>query len=145
MIILDTNVLSALMHTDPDAAVVEWLDDQPSESVWTTSITVLAVRAGLELLDASQRRHRLESAFTRLLDEDLDGRVIPFDTAAAEAAGSLVARRQRAGRSVEIRDAQIAGITLARKATLATRNVRHFNDLGIRLVDPWKPARCRKR
>ena len=52
MILLDTNILSALMRREPEACVVEWLNAQPSESVWTTSITVLEVRLGLELLAA---------------------------------------------------------------------------------------------
>lgn len=140
MILLDTNVLSALMRTEPDAAVVDWLDAQPSESVWTTSITLFEIRTGLELLPSSRRRRHLEDAFERVLSEDLDDRVLSFDPTAANAAGSLVARRQRAGRSVEIRDSQIAGIALARKATVATGNVRHFSELGVRLMDPWNPA-----
>lgn len=138
MILLDTNVLSALMQGELDQTVVTWLDEQPSESVWTTSITVFEVRLGLELLAKGRRRSRLEQAFERLLAEDLDGRVQLFDRAAADAAGTIAASRQRAGRTVEIRDVQIAGITNARKATLATRNLRHFEGLGINLVDPWQ-------
>jgi predicted nucleic acid-binding protein len=138
VILLDTNVLSALMQHEPDQIVVAWLDEQPSESVWTTSITVLEVRMGLELLADGRRRRRLERDFDRLLDEDLEGRVQLFDRAAANAAGAIAAERQRAGRTVEIRDVQIAGITSARKATLATRNLRHFEGLGIHLVDPWQ-------
>lgn len=145
MIILDTNVLSALMRDEPDAAVVTWLDAQPTESIWTTAITVFEVRTGLELLDPSRRRDRLESAFEQVLMVDLDERVLAFDTAAADAAGVLVAAAQRAGRSLEFRDSQIAGIALARRATLATRNVRHFKDLGARVVDPWAPTSRRKR
>jgi predicted nucleic acid-binding protein len=140
MILLDTNVLSALMRTEPDDVVVDWLDTQPSESIWTTSVTLFEIRTGLELLPSSRRRRHLEGAFAQVLSEDLDDRVLSFDSAAANAAGALVARMQRAGRSVEIRDAQIAGIALARKAALATGNVRHFKDLGVRLVDPWKAA-----
>jgi toxin FitB len=140
VIILDTNVLSALMRDQPDSAVVNWLDAQPAESVWSTSITVFEVRTGLDLLDAGRRRQHLEAAFERLLADDLDGRVLAFDTQAAQVAGAVVARRQRAGRSVEIRDAQIAGISLARKATLATGNTRHFAKLGLRLADPWQPT-----
>jgi len=145
VIILDTNALSALMRDEPDPAVVTWLDAQPSESVWTTAITIFEVRTGFELLDASRRRQRLESAFEQLLVSDLDGRVLAFDTASADASGTLVAKRRRAGRFIEIREAQIAGISLARKATLATRNVRHFKDLGVRLIDPWAPAVRRPR
>lgn len=138
MILLDTNVLSALMQREPDQAVVAWLDEQPSESVWTTSITVFEVRMGLELLADGRARRRLEKEFDRLLGDDLDGRVQLFDRAAADAAGTIAAERQRAGRTVEIRDVQIAGIASARKATLATRNVHHFEGLGIHLVDPWQ-------
>jgi predicted nucleic acid-binding protein len=141
VILLDTNVLSALMQREPDRTVVEWLDEQPSDSIWTTSITLFEVRMGLELLAKGRRRTRLELQFDRLLAEELDGRVQLFDRAAADVAGTIAASRQRAGRTVEIRDVQIAGIAGARKATLATRNTRHFEGLGIRLVDPWQAAR----
>ena len=145
MILLDTNVLSALMRSEPEAIVVDWLDAQPSESIWTTSVTVFEIRTGLELLPSSRRRRHLEATFEQVLSEDLDQRVLAFDVAAANAAGALVARRQRAGKAVEIRDAQIAGIALARKAPVATRNVRHFTDLGVRLIDPWSSAAGPKR
>jgi predicted nucleic acid-binding protein len=137
MILLDTNVLSALMRTEPEVVVVDWLDAQPSESIWTTSVTVFEIRTGLELLLPSRRRRSLEAAFERVLDEDLDQRVVAFDVAAADAAGAVVARGQRAGKAVELRDAQIAGIALARRAPVATRNTRRFRGLGVRLVDPW--------
>ena len=138
MILLDTNVLSALMRSDPDPVVVAWLDGLPAESVWTTAITVFEVRLGLELLEAGRRRQQLEEAFAKALEEDFEGRVLPFDQAAAQAAGRLASERRRAGRTVEIRDIQIAGIATARKATLATRNLRHFEGLSLALVDPWE-------
>lgn len=137
MILLDTNVVSALMQREPDPKVVAWLDGLPAESVWTTTITVFEVRLGLEMLVASRRRQQLEEAFAKALDEDFEGRVLPFDVAAAQAAGRIAAERRRAGRPVEIRDVQIAGIAVARKATLATRNLRHFEGLGLALIDPW--------
>lgn len=137
MILLDTNVVSALMLRDPDAAVVAWLDEQPAESIWTTSITVFEVQLGLQLLQPSRRRRQLEQAFDELLAEDLAGRVQPFDSPAAVAAGGIAAKEQRSGRSLDVRDVQIAGITAVRRATLATRNVRHFEGLAINLVNPW--------
>ena len=137
MIILDTNVLSALMRTVPDAHVVAWLDRQPAESVWITSITLFEAYLGLALLPSGRRRRTLEAAFARLLQEDLENRVLDFDSAAATEAASLAAARQKNGRPVDLRDTQIAGIALSRRATLATRNVRHFRDLRILIVDPW--------
>jgi predicted nucleic acid-binding protein len=137
MILLDTNVLSALMQSAPDPGVVEWLDDQPAESIWTTSVTVFEIRTGIELLERGRRRKRLEQMFERLLSDDFEGRVQPFDLAAALAAGTIAATRQRAGQRVEIRDVQIAGIATARRASLATRNTRHFEATGIGVIDPW--------
>jgi predicted nucleic acid-binding protein len=137
MIILDTNVVSALMRQVPDPVVVGWLDRQPLQSVWTTAVTVFEVHFGLALLAFGRRRRQLEDAFARALDEDFDGRILTFELSAARAAAAIAARRRQGGRPIEIRDAQIAGITAARRATLATRNTRHFADLGIALVDPW--------
>lgn len=137
MIVLDTNVLSALMRKDPDAAVLAWLDDQPATSTWLTSINVFEIRMGLALLARGRKRVALEQSFERLLLEDLDNRVLPFDASAAEQAALIGATRQRAGRPVDMRDTQIAGIVVARRATLATRNVRHFEGLPTPVIDPW--------
>jgi toxin FitB len=137
VIILDTNVLGALMRTAPEAAVVAWLDRQPAQSVWITSITLFETQFGLALLPTGRRRQVLETLFARLLNEDLENRVLDFDSAAATQAASLAAVRQKSGRPVDMRDTQIASIVLARRATLATRNVRHFKDLKISIVDPW--------
>src|SRR5580765_318297 len=108
MIILDTNVLSALMRTAPEGAVVAWLDRQPAESVWITSITLFEARLGLALLPSGRHRQTLEAAFARLLLEDLENRVLDFDSAAAIEAASLAAARQKNGRTVDMRDTQIA-------------------------------------
>jgi len=137
MIVLDTNVLSALMRDTPDPAVVQWLDDQPAESIWTTSITVFEIRTGIDLLENGRRREQLDETFSQLLADDLNGRVQSFDLTAALAAGTIAASRQRVGRAVEIRDVQIAGIATSRHAILATRNTRHFVGTGVELVNPW--------
>lgn len=137
MIILDTNVVSALMQRTPDVAVIDWLNQQPAESIWLTSITIFETRFGLALLPKGGRRDSLEAAFDRLLSEDLDKRILDFDLPAAVAAATIAAARQRAGRPVDMRDTQIAGIAMSRNAGLATRNTKHFADLSVDVVNPW--------
>jgi predicted nucleic acid-binding protein len=137
MIVLDTNVLSALMRREADSTVIAWLDLQRPESVWTTAVTVFEIRFGLELLASGRRRRQLEDAFTRVVDEDFQGRILPFDHDAAQEAATRAAERRAVGKPVDFRDIEIAGIVSARGATLATRNARHFQDLRIELVDPW--------
>lgn len=137
MLILDTNVFSVLMQPNTAPAVIDWLDHQPIASIWTTTITIYEIRLGLSLLPAGRKREGLENAFERVRVEGIEGRVLDFDTAAALAAGEIDARTRSIGRPIDSRDVQIAGVVLARRATLATRNTRHFENAGIALVDPW--------
>jgi predicted nucleic acid-binding protein len=137
VILLDTNVLSALMRTTPEAVVVKWLDRQPADSVWLSSITVFEARFGLALLPKGRRRRGLEQAFDRVLTEDLANRVLDFDSMAAATAAQLAADRQKTGRAVDLRDTLLAGIALARRATIATRNTKHFDGLDVPVVNPW--------
>jgi predicted nucleic acid-binding protein len=136
MTILDTNVLSALMHVTPDRNVVAWLDRQPRTSIWTTSVTILEVRFGLQIMAGGKRQSALTYAFEGLL-EKIGHRVVPFDTAAAQRAGDLMASRHKKGHPGELRDTMIAGIAIAQHATLATRNTAHFEDVSVPLINPW--------
>lgn len=137
VILLDTNVLSAVMRDPADEIVTGWLDRQDPVQVWTTAITIFEIRFGLARIAAGRRRTALEAAFESMLRDDLAGRIAAFDRAAADAAGRLAAMREAAGRGVDMRDTQIAGIALSRQAVLATRNRRHFDDLPTGCVDPW--------
>ena len=137
MVILDTNVLSALMSLVPDEHVIDWLDTQPRTSVWTTSITVLEIQFGLQILPAGKRRDSLMRALQIVMTDKIGGRIAPFDTAAAQHAGDLMAARHKRGRPVELRDTMIGGIALACHATLATRNTSHFDDLSVPVINPW--------
>jgi predicted nucleic acid-binding protein len=136
MIILDTNVLSALMRSEPDPGVVSWLDRQPQSSIWTSSITILEIQTGLEVMPAGQKRVSLSEDFGRLLDR-IEHRVAVFDEDAARLAASLNALRRKKGRVGELRDTMIAGIALSHRASLATRNVTHFADISATVVNPW--------
>ena len=137
MIVLDSNIISAMMRLRDDQ-LVDWLDAQPLESLWTTSVCVYEIEFGLRVLPAGKRRTLLQIAFNQALRTDLGGRVLDFDGAAASQAASIAAQLRSVGRPVEVRDAMIAGIVAAHGATLATRNTKHFADSRIRLVNPWE-------
>src|SRR3569833_529994 len=126
------------MREEPEERVVRWLDQQPTQSVRITSVTLFEARLGNALHPKGKRQRALDAAFGRLGQEDLENRIADFDATAANEAAALAATRQKAGRHVDLRDTQIAGIAVARHATLATRNVKHFQGLKIPVVDPWK-------
>ncbi len=136
MMILDTNVVSALMKEIPDTNVVSWLDRQPRTSIWTSSITVFEVQMGISILEQGKRRSSLAQSFDVFL-EKIGYRIASFDHAASAEAASLSAERRKKGRSVELRDTMIAGVVLSQHAGLATRNITHFSDVLTQLVNPW--------
>jgi predicted nucleic acid-binding protein len=135
MIILDTNVLSALMRDVPERKVVSWLDRQPQGSIWTTSISVLEIQGGLQIMSLANEKAELSQQFERLLDS-IYHRIAVFGEEAARLSANLTISRQNKGRVGDLRDTMIAGIVLAHHATLATRNVAHFSDITAKVVNP---------
>jgi len=137
MIVLDTNVLSEVLRANPEPRVVEWLNDQPRTSVFTTTITRGEILYGIRVMPAGKRRDGLWDAATKIFDFDFDGQVLSFDSAAADEFAEISAARRAAGRPIAQLDAQIAGITRSRGAQLATRNVSDFQKCGFELINPW--------
>jgi hypothetical protein len=137
VIVLDTNVLSELTRREPDPRVLAWADSLPSGEAATTAVTAAELLYGVARLPRGRRKTQLRGAVRGLLDEDLHGRVEPFDAASAEHYGDIVAGRDKLGRPITVADALIAAVCRARRATLATRNTSDFEQTGIDLVNPW--------
>jgi hypothetical protein len=137
MIVLDTNVISELMRAAPAPAVAAWIAGKARASLFTTTLSQAEILYGLELLPEGRRRDALIAAAQPMFAEDFAGRVLPFDGDSAVAYADIAAARRRAGRPIAQIDAQIAAITRARGARLATRNTEDFEGCGIALIDPW--------
>jgi predicted nucleic acid-binding protein len=140
MILLDTNILSELMRPTPEAAVEQWLADQPAASVFISAITEAELRYGLALMPPGKRRSALAVEIENMLGEDFSGRILPFDSPAAVAFAEIAAERRQAGRPISQADAQVAAIARSRGAALATRNVPDFEGCGVEIINPWSSA-----
>ena len=138
MIVLDTNIISELLRPAPNKQVEAWLSAQDGENVYFTTVGEAELQYGLALLPAGKRRNALSKAVEEILDEDFQDRILAFDRAAARAYAVIAAARRAAGRPISQFDCQIAAITRANEAVLATRNTADFEGCGIRLIDPWK-------
>jgi toxin FitB len=138
VIILDTNVLSALTAEVPDPTVAKWLDRCPRISIWTASVCLFEMKYGLNIMPEGKRRRALGQAIQTLIDDILENRIAAFDFTAAVHAAEFSGKRKALGRPVEIRDVMIAGVALSTGATLATRNIRDFEHSGLELVNPWE-------
>ena len=128
------------MRPAPDSTVLSWLNAQVAEELWLNSVVVSELLFGITRLPAGARKRQLADTFAAMLEQDFAGRILPFDLEAAVIYAELAAGCEAKGRPVEMADAQIAAICLAQGAKLATRNLKHFEGLGLGLVNPWSGA-----
>ncbi len=136
MIILDTNVVSETMKPQPATAVIEWLDRQVVDTLYLTSLTQAELLAGVASMPDGQRRDRLVSSLLGVLGL-FEGRILPFDGAAAQQYAKLAAASRRSGHGFPVPDGYIAAIAAVRGFAVATRDASPFRAAGIQVIDPW--------
>lgn len=137
MILLDSNVVSALMRLHLEPTVRAWLRRQSPFELFTSTPTVFEIRFGIECRPQGRQRRALETACRHVISSILGNRILSLDEPSAAAAGRARAIQIGMGNNVAIVDSQVAGVALAHRATVATRNTRDFSGLGLTLVDPW--------
>ncbi|HEY0105898.1 MAG TPA: PIN domain-containing protein [Rhizomicrobium sp.] len=137
MIVIDTNVLSEPMRPRPDHRLLAWLDANAG-ALWTSAVTVQEIVFGIQRLKDGSRRERVRRNFEAAFSTLIGSRVLALDEAAARLAGAIAAQRANDGRPIASADAQIAAIAQSNAASLATRNVSDFADIGLALINPWE-------
>lgn len=137
MILLDTNVVSELMRPAPAEAVLAWFAAQDAANLFLSAIGEAELRRGAAMLPAGKRRAQLMAAIDAMIAEDFADRILPFDSAAAQAFVLVFLERRAAGRPISFADCQIAATARAQGAAIATRNTADFADCGIAVIDPW--------
>ncbi len=133
--IVDTNVLSEVLRPAPSAEVTSWLRRRES-TIHLSVVTVQELTFGVARMPRGARRAELQ----RSVDDAIrafHGRVLPITIEVARTAGLLLAERLVNGRPLSLPDAQIAATALVHGYSLATRNVRDFEGLGLDVVNPW--------
>jgi toxin FitB len=137
VIVLDTNVLCEPLKTPPAQKVVDWLDNQSAETLYITAVTRAELWYGVLRLPNGRRKNELAAQVERVLGL-FNGRTLDFDSAAADTLAQIAAECDKKGKRAVAPDAYIAACAVARGFAVATRNVNHFEHLGVRLIDPWR-------
>ena len=140
MILLDTNVVSEVMKTQPAEAVVAWLNGQDSERLYVSAITIGEITYELRILPDGKRRSGLRERFERFVALAFDQRVLSYDESAARVYGELMGDRKELGLPMSVPDGQIAAIARLNHLAVATRNVLDFEHCGIDVLNPFEAA-----
>lgn len=133
MIVLDTNIISELMKTSPSTNVINWIDRQDVLSLMVTTVTIAEISYGITSRPKGKRRNILQEAFSKTMIEGFTNRVLHFNQEAAYQYGNIMSMRKKIGFPLSILDGQIASIAFSSNAILATRNIKVFHKLGIKL------------
>ncbi len=136
--VLDTNVVSALRVRSRHPAVERWAASVPVADQFVTALTIAEIERGVvakERSDAPQGTV-LRAWFEQRVLPAFAGRVLAFDLQAARILATYPIPEQ-----APLDDALIAAVAEAAKMTVVTRNVRHFEPLGVRCLNPWELGR----
>ena len=140
MIVLDTNVASEFMKAQVNQTALKWMRFQDQSQHYLTSVTVMEIWFGAERGYLRNGASRLLEATEHLINRRFSGKILDLDATAAALAGRLRAKCEASGRAIAVQDTMIAAICLSQGATLATRNVKDFEGLDLRLINPFEEA-----
>ena len=137
-ILLDTNILSELMRAQPNESVVAWVGDKATDALYTSVITEAEGLYGLQLMPQGKRRDLQTMVFQTLLERLFQKRIITFGRREAACYAGIMASRRGAGRPISQSDAMIAAIAKVNDMALATRNIKDFQGLDLKLINPFE-------
>jgi predicted nucleic acid-binding protein len=135
--LVDTNVISEILRTAPDARVAAWSQHQSKDTLFLSVISMGELRKGLTIMPGGARRRQLEKSIEEHLPAWFADRILPVTQSIAERWGALDGRRQLMGRPLNVPDGQIAATALEHGLTVVTRNAKDFQDLGVNILNPW--------
>jgi predicted nucleic acid-binding protein len=133
--LLDTDVISQLTKDQPHAGVIRWINEQEDVDLFLSVATLLEIRVGIELADKGKKRELLERWLVDALPERFDDRIIPVERHVADLTGRIMARSRSEGWLMGSMDALIGATAMVNEMGLATLNRKHFEKLGVELVE----------
>jgi predicted nucleic acid-binding protein len=136
MYLLDTNIVSELRRaTKAHPGVRSWAHSLPAASLYLSAISILELEIGVLLME---RRDRKQGAILRAwMNEHVlpafAGRILAMDTVVAQRGAVLYVPDPSSDH-----DALIAATALVHGLTVVTRNVNHFQPMGVNVINPWQ-------
>jgi toxin FitB len=138
VIILDTNVISEPLKSQPDERVKRWLDAQNTEELFITVTTLTELKLGVAIMPRGQKRQLLEQRIESIIATYFSRRILTVTPEIADVHAEIFAHARQVGIALSFADTQIAAISKANGFAVATRDVTAFQAAGIDVMNPWE-------
>lgn len=132
--LIDTNVFSELVRTQPDPRVMEWFNSIPDSALYLSTLTLGELRTRVEKLPEANRREKLRLWLENDLPAWFGDHLLSVDAAVADQWGRLLAE---AARPLPAVDSLLAATALHHDLRIVTRNGKNFEIPGLVAVNPW--------
>jgi toxin FitB len=135
--LVDTCVLSEVQRRQGNGRVRERFEALAEEEIFLSVLTLGELRKGIDKLKGTARKRSLTTWFDQLIHSARD-QILPVDQETAIIWGEVSARCEKKGQPIPAVDGLIAATALRHGLHLMTRNVPHFEQAGVMLVNPWE-------
>lgn len=138
--LIDTDVLSQLIKPKAVPGVLEWFDRQVESDLFLSAVSLFEIRNGIELLPQGKRRDAFDHWLSAEILLRFSGRILPVDERIADRCGRMAGKIHREGYTAEATDIMIAATAEVHGLEVATLNLKHFERLGVELVNFLEPV-----
>ena len=133
--LIDTNVISELKRSQPNAQVLAWLSTVHDESLYLSVLSLGEIRKGVEKVSDLQRQADLRRWLEHALPEWFEERLLPINADIANLWGKLQAQMNRPLPAI---DSLLATTALHHDLCLVTRNTKDFVYPHLTVLNPWE-------
>ena len=135
--LLDTNVLSELRRSKPEARVLTFIASQPLDRLYTSTVTLAEIRFGIELVGDAGRRAELSEWLTHKVRPMFEGRILAVSEDVMFKWRLLVEEGRKAGHTFSQPDLIIAATALHHGVTVVSRDTSDYARARVPVFNPW--------
>lgn len=136
--LLDTCTISEIIKPSPNKGVISWLEQIPEERLFISVLSLGEIQQGIEKLPTGKKKEKISNWFDFELIQRFEGRIVGITEKEALYWGTISGRSAGKGHTLPVIDAMLAASAICNNLIIVTNDTHHFEQLDIRVLNPWK-------
>jgi predicted nucleic acid-binding protein len=132
--LIDTNVISELVKSNPNKNVIEWFGSIPDKELYLSVITFGEIRKGIDKISDYAKKEKIKIWLDHELTEWFSDRILGIDRLVANKWGLI---QSNSIRTLPAIDSLIAATAIHYDLSIVTRNGKDFDIPGLETINPF--------